>query len=357
MNATRTRASVDHQTTPNRLSSPGNAARTARRDDHQITILVDQREQAPLKFSDAVGVETVLLPVADYSLRGGSDLVAIERKRLGELATCCGKDRARFIEQLERLRSFPVRALVIEADLDGILSGAFQSNINPLSILGTLIKAAAEWQIPVWFAGDAKNAATLVERMLLWVAKHLNDRPWSTNVLPDSPLAAEVRAVVAEEIRIAGMGAPPTLPIIPLPASLDAEQELCSLLLGGYQSAEQLAPLQPQHFYASVFRNIFEAAQAVGERGEVCGLSTITAELERRRVVGRVLEELQQIRDTTPMVTGLQLRRRINEVMELALRRRLIDVLHRTELSVRTGEFNCDAARAQLEGFFFEVLG
>lgn len=321
------------------------------------TILVDQREQAPLKFSDAVGVETVLLPVADYSLRGCSDLVAIERKRLDELAGCCSVDRPRFIEQLERLRSFPVRALVVEADLDAILSGAFRSNINPLSILGTLIKAASEWQIPVWLCGDAKNAAVVVERTMLWVTKHMADRPWSTSALPDSPLAAEVRAVVAEEIRIAGMGSTPTLPLIPLPWKIDAEQEICALLLGGYKAPNQLAPLQPQHFFASVFRNIFEGAQAVSERGEVCGLEQIAAELERRGMVGPWRQELQQTLDATPLINNVQLRRRINEVMETAARRRLIDILHRAELSLRTGDLDCDGARAELEQFFNEVFG
>ena len=73
------------------------------------TILVDTREQAPLRFSSAVDIEVVTLPVGDYSVRGCTEVVALERKRLGELATCCGTERARCIEQLERLRSYRVR--------------------------------------------------------------------------------------------------------------------------------------------------------------------------------------------------------------------------------------------------------
>lgn len=322
----------------------------------KATILIDQREQAPLRFSADVGTETVLLPVADYSLRGATDLVAIERKRLGELAICCGKDRARFIEQLERLRSFPVRALVIEADLDGILSGAFQSNINPLSVLGTLIKAAAEWQIPVWFAGDAKNAAVLVERTMLWVAKHLDNRSVPA-LVPDSALAAEVRAVVAQELRIAGMYGPPEQQHVVQPWSCDAEQEVAALLLGGYRAPEQLAPLQPEHFFATLFRNIFEAAQAVTSRGEVCGLETIAAEFERRGAVGPWLDELNQTLRCTPLVNGAQLQSRISEIMDLALRRRLSEVLQRTELAVRAGKLDRDGAKVELRRFFQGVAG
>lgn len=319
-------------------------------------ILIDQREQAALRFSANVTVETVLLPVGDYSLRGASDVVAIERKRLGELATCCGKDRPRFIEQLERLRSYPVRGLVIEGDMAGVLSGAHGSQINPLSILGTLIKAACEWGIPVWLAGDAKGAALLVERMMLWVAKHLDNRPWVSSLVPDSPTAAEIRAVVAEELRIAGMGQiPPTKP--PLPWSHDAEQEICALVLGGYRAPSQLAPLQPEHFFGTFFGNIFAAAQAVSARGEVCNLETVAAELERRGAVGPWRQELEQTRDCTPMVTGAQLQRRIKEIMDHHLRRRLIELLHRTELGLRGCELDHDSARDQLRSFFRRVAG
>lgn len=139
-------------------------------------ILVDNREQVPLRFSAAVDVEVVALPVGDYSVAGSTDTVALERKRLGELASCCGTDRERFIEQIERLRQFPVRALIIEADLDGVLSKAYRSEIHPLSVLGTLIKFSSDWQVPVWFAGDARNAAHVVERILLRVHKQTKER-------------------------------------------------------------------------------------------------------------------------------------------------------------------------------------
>ena len=142
------------------------------RDVTRPIILIDSRERAPLRFSDAVETETVTLPVGDYSLAGYTDTIALERKRLGELATCCGTDRERFIDQIERLRSYPIRALIVEADMDGILGNAYRSEIHPLSVLGTLIKFAVDWQVPIWLAGDARNAALLVERMMLRHARH-----------------------------------------------------------------------------------------------------------------------------------------------------------------------------------------
>ncbi len=128
-------------------------------------ILIDQREQSPLKFKGET--ERVLLPCGDYSLRGLSAEVAIERKSLPDLVACCGQDRARFVEQIQRMRDFRFRALVLETTMTHISIGAYRSEINPLSVLGTLIKIAQEMAVPVWFAEDAQGAAQLVERMLV----------------------------------------------------------------------------------------------------------------------------------------------------------------------------------------------
>lgn len=128
-------------------------------------ILIDQREQAPLKFS--IPTERVLLTCGDYSLRGLSAEVAIERKSLPDLVACCGKDRPRFIEQIERMRDYRFRALVLETNMTAISIGAYRSNINPMSVLGTLVKIAQDIGVPVWFADDASGAAQFVQRMLI----------------------------------------------------------------------------------------------------------------------------------------------------------------------------------------------
>lgn len=129
------------------------------------TVLIDQREQAPLRFN--IATERVLLPCGDYSLRGLSAEVAIERKSLADLTQCCGKDRPRFIEQIERMRDYRFRCLVVEASYSQVTIGAYRSNIGPLSVLGTLVKVAQDIGVPVWFAEDAAGAAQLVERMLI----------------------------------------------------------------------------------------------------------------------------------------------------------------------------------------------
>jgi ERCC4-type nuclease len=128
---------------------------------------VDTREQAPLRFSDAVDVELVTLPAGDYSLRGLTDTVAIERKSAADFVQCVGPERERFLEQCQLLASYPVRAVVIESTWEELSAGAYRSNTNPKSVTGTALAIMADYSLPVLLAGDTSGAAEAVERMLV----------------------------------------------------------------------------------------------------------------------------------------------------------------------------------------------
>jgi ERCC4-type nuclease len=130
-------------------------------------ILQDTREQAPLKFSDAVDVENCTLETGDYSLREMSELVRIERKSLGDFVACCTHERERFEEQVERLARYQHAAIVIEADWMTLSAGAYRSHANPRSITGSLLAFMNDHRLPVLLCGDAAGAAEAVERMLV----------------------------------------------------------------------------------------------------------------------------------------------------------------------------------------------
>ncbi len=134
-------------------------------------IVMAEETRAPLRFSDSIAVARGPLGAGEYSLRGAEHVVAIAHRSLGELAHACGRDRVRLLEHVERLRARPVRALVIDADMDGVLARSYSAEVHPAAVVGTLIKFSSDWQVPVWFAGDARNAALLVERTLLRVWK------------------------------------------------------------------------------------------------------------------------------------------------------------------------------------------
>ncbi len=129
-------------------------------------IIIDTREQAPLRFSDAVEVEVATLPTGDYSIAGATELVAIERKSLPDLVACCGPERERFLDCCRRLRDYRLRAVVVEAALDDVLAHVYRSRMNPKSVVGTTIAIHVDYGVPTIWAGDAHNAAKMVERML-----------------------------------------------------------------------------------------------------------------------------------------------------------------------------------------------
>lgn len=145
---------------------------SARREVEELgrpIVLIDTREKEPLRFSEAVTVETCTLPAGDYSMRGCTDVVALERKRISELAGCCGHDRERFLAQMERLKSYAVRGLIVEGNLGEIVAKWYWPRVKPTSVIGTLVMLHVDWSIPIWFCGDATTAANIVERILIRV--------------------------------------------------------------------------------------------------------------------------------------------------------------------------------------------
>lgn len=142
--------------------------------DPRPTILVDTREQAPLRFSDRVEVQRATLSTGDYSIAGASDLVAIERKSLADLLGCVGRDRERFMDQCRRLRDYEHRALVVEAgtlDVEAHLAThvRHRGTLRPAHVFGTAVALLTDYDVPVVWAGNARLAADFTERFLLRV--------------------------------------------------------------------------------------------------------------------------------------------------------------------------------------------
>jgi ERCC4-type nuclease len=131
-----------------------------------LVLLVDTREQRPLVFSDAVSVERATLAEGDYTAKGLEGRVAIERKSLADLVGSLTSGRERFLRELERLRPYMFRAIVVEGSMAEVVAGAYRSRATPASILGSVCALIADYSIPVIFADDAKTAAVIVEKLL-----------------------------------------------------------------------------------------------------------------------------------------------------------------------------------------------
>ena len=136
------------------------------------TIITDSREQAPLVFANLAS-ERGTLATGDYSVRGLEHLVSCERKSLPDLLACVGRERDRFKAELQRLRAYRFRLLVIEASAADLERGDWRSQVKPAHVLGSLAAWSAQYSLPIWLAGRHAAAAAFVERWLYQCARSI----------------------------------------------------------------------------------------------------------------------------------------------------------------------------------------
>jgi len=123
-----------------------------------LRIVVDNREQEPYLFQGYEATATRgTLATGDYSLQGLTDLVAVERKELGDLMGCLTHDRERFTRELERLRGFEAAALVVESSFLEIAGGHYRSKMNPESAVQSLVAIMERFRLPVFFADSRQG--------------------------------------------------------------------------------------------------------------------------------------------------------------------------------------------------------
>lgn len=139
-----------------------------------ITIKIDTREQEPYSFT--LPAETGTLSTGDYSIRGLEDLVSIERKTIDDLIGCLTRDRERFERELHKGKALDYFALVIEASLDDLVQGKYKSMMNPKSAIQSLIAFSIRYCLPVWFAGNRRQAQRLTESLLEKFANEIHKR-------------------------------------------------------------------------------------------------------------------------------------------------------------------------------------
>jgi ERCC4-type nuclease len=132
--------------------------------------LVDPREQDPLAFTNLAS-EPGSLTTGGYSIKGLEHLIAVERKSLPDLLACCGRERDRFKRELQRLRAYRFRLLVVETDAAEIEAGEWVGKMVPNQIMGSLAAWQAQFGLPVWLAGDHEAAGRFVERFLYQAAR------------------------------------------------------------------------------------------------------------------------------------------------------------------------------------------
>ncbi len=122
-----------------------------------FTIVRDTREQAPLAFPDWT-IKSGTLAAGDYSVVGLEEHIAVERKELSDFLGCVTHDRDRFKRELQRLRAYRYRAVVIEATLQGITGQHYRSRVAPAAVIGSMTSWVARFEVPFFLVGDRAGA-------------------------------------------------------------------------------------------------------------------------------------------------------------------------------------------------------
>ena len=154
------------------------------------TVIIDSREQIGWTFDCDTMKET--LETGDYSLMGFMEYIRIERKELGDFIGCLGAGRDRFKRELQRLKSYDYKAVIIECNASDIEKGNWRMYksylkkckeaeskglekpkckcIAPAHAWGSLASWSVKYKVPFLFGGTRETSAKLaLLLMTAWV--------------------------------------------------------------------------------------------------------------------------------------------------------------------------------------------
>lgn len=137
-----------------------------------FTVIKDTREQDGYFFSafnTCAGMVEHKLDTGDYTIQGLEDKVCIERKGcVEELAVNLGQKKYTFLDEIERMASFPHKFIVLEFSLEDLIKFPEETRIpiknkSSVKITGKyMLKCLVEFQlynnVNVLFCGDKYNA-------------------------------------------------------------------------------------------------------------------------------------------------------------------------------------------------------
>lgn len=130
-----------------------------------ITAIRDNREQLEYDLSP-MNQEEGTLQAGDYSVKGLTDYIALERKSLPDFVACCGPERDRFTRELQRMKAYPFRAVVIEADWGQLERGEYRSQINPKSVCHSIISWQTRYCLPFALVGSRESGERYAREFL-----------------------------------------------------------------------------------------------------------------------------------------------------------------------------------------------
>lgn len=145
-----------------------------------FTVIKDTREQDGYYFSafnTCAGMIEHKLDTGDYTIQGLEDKICVERKGcVEELAVNLGQKKHAFLDEIERMKDFPHKFLVLEFSLEDLLKFPDETRIPvknkaSLKITGKyMIKCLMEFalynNVQILFCGNKHNAFLAVSSLL-----------------------------------------------------------------------------------------------------------------------------------------------------------------------------------------------
>jgi DNA excision repair protein ERCC-4 len=152
----------------------------------EITIITDTREQTPLMFA-TIPSERGTLATGDYSLKGFETVFSIERKTIPDLVQSVTSERERFFREMQRLKGFEFKRLLIIGTRSRIEAAQYRSMANPKAILASVATIEARFDVPAVYASDEIEAAAMIEAWAhYWTREQDKQGQAGTNTPTDS---------------------------------------------------------------------------------------------------------------------------------------------------------------------------
>ena len=132
----------------------------------EIVITTDSREQLSLDFAKFRGVSSVrgTLKTGDYSIQGYEDQITFERKSVPDTVGTLVSGHARFLREMERMRSFKAKYILIEHTPDILYNycakHGWQRKFN--TIIQSLLAYSCHYQCRVRFCKDREDMAEYI---------------------------------------------------------------------------------------------------------------------------------------------------------------------------------------------------
>ena len=139
-----------------------------------VLAIIDTREQLPLALPLRTITDT--LPTGDYSVSGFEDLICVERKSLPDLIGCMTSGRSRFERELQRMKAYEARCVVVEASWRQLRDGDYRSRITPEAATHSVVSWLSRFAVPFLFVDNRESAADAVAYFLFTSTKKYHER-------------------------------------------------------------------------------------------------------------------------------------------------------------------------------------